>query len=137
MAHLGGTTAQIQQQIDQNEITAFNNNFYAYTAKECTIYDVLSVVNMAKSFNDQEGYTLADTEYFINVTLNGSSVVDTLKIQDIDSKIKNKSDTDYGSTVATGSFGNDYILTKYYATVTTSKVSGRVNSVIFSTNKPE
>lgn len=131
MAHLGGTTAQIQQQIDQNELTTFNNNFYAYTAKECTIYDVLSVVNMAKSFNEQEGYTSADREYFINVTLDGTDAMD-LTIKKIDDKIK-VSSSEYGSANKRDVFGSfNFELTKYSAEVETSQVTGRVKLIKFT-----
>ncbi len=134
MAHLGGTTAQIQQQIDQNEITAFNNNFYAYTAKECTIYDVLSVVNMAKSFNEQEDYTPANTDYYIDVKIGENSVINSLSIQSIDSKIKDSSDTDYGSTSSTDTYGLlQYELQKYSAEVETSTLTGRIKLVKFKT----
>ena len=125
MAHLGGTTAQIQQQIDQNEVITFNNNFYAYTAKECTIYDVLSVVNMAKSFNEQEEYKVTDTEYYIDVTLDGSSVVNTLDVKNIDISIK--AESNYGIRTSEG-----FELTKYHAEIETSTVTGRVKLVKFT-----
>lgn len=128
MVLLDGTTAQIQQQIDQNELTAFNNNFYAYTAKECTIYDVLSVVNMAKSFNEQEEYSNTDTEYYINVTLDGTSVVNSLNVQNVDSSIKAESNN-YGKRTSAG-----FELTKYYAEIETSTVTGRVRLVRFTTS---
>lgn len=59
----GGTAQRIQNQIDQSELDAFNNRFISYQAKECTVYDILTVVNMANEFNASNQFGTTSTNY--------------------------------------------------------------------------
>lgn len=66
-ASFGGTSQVIQERIDQSSLDQFNNKFISYQEKQCTIYDVLTIVNYANEFNDKNEYKQTDTKYYIKV----------------------------------------------------------------------
>lgn len=47
----GSTSAEIHKQNVEQQITQFNNQFISYEGKECTIYDVVTVANLATENN--------------------------------------------------------------------------------------
>lgn len=63
----GSTSAEINAQNAEKQITQFNSKFTSYADKELTIYDVITVVNYAKENNK---YYDGLKEYQITVYLN-------------------------------------------------------------------
>lgn len=47
----GSTSAEIHKQNEEQQIAQFNSQFTSYQGKECTIYDVISVANLATENN--------------------------------------------------------------------------------------
>ena len=68
-ATFGATSAEMHGQIEQDRINQFNAQFTLYEGKEdITIYDIITVVNLARDSN--ESYTLTeakDSNYYITV----------------------------------------------------------------------
>ena len=68
-ATFGATSAEMHGQIEQDRINQFNAQFTKYEGKEdITIYDIITVVNLARDSN--ESYTLTeakDSNYYITV----------------------------------------------------------------------
>ena len=77
-AAFGGTSKNIQEQIDGRVLAEFNNNFEKYYGKKCTIHDIISLVSFAKKNN--QDLELTDTDinspYYVSIyiaNLSGSS----------------------------------------------------------------
>ena len=72
-ATFGATSAELHGQVETSRITQFNTQFTSYEGRsDITIYDVISVVNLAK--NNNENYELTDStdsNYYITVSLQG------------------------------------------------------------------
>lgn len=47
----GSTSAEIHKQNDEQQIEQFNSQFTSYEGKKCTIYDVVTVANLATENN--------------------------------------------------------------------------------------
>lgn len=119
-ASFGGTSQVIQDRMDSNELEQFNNRFISYQSKECTIYDVLTVVNMANEFNDKNELTSSDTNYYIKV-LGPNSINNNLTIDYVKSNW-NKYSTNMGEFKL-----NIYKVKK----IERSSLTGRVNYIEF------
>lgn len=50
-ADLGGTSAKINKQVEQQKIVQFNSQFTSYIEKELTIYDVVTILGYAQENN--------------------------------------------------------------------------------------
>lgn len=71
----GGSSKEIQQQVDSRVIAEFNNNFLKYQGSEvCTIHDVVNIAKFAKKTNEQMGYEISDYQepFYIQVILIGN-----------------------------------------------------------------
>lgn len=71
----GGSSKQIQEQVDSRVIAEFNNNFLKYQgSEECTIHDVVNLAKFAKKTNEQMGYDISDYQepFYIQVILIGN-----------------------------------------------------------------
>lgn len=111
----GSQSAEIHEQIDTDRLNQFNTQFTKYEGMEVTIYDVMTVLNLAKENNDYYGLRAnEDSNYYIEVYLNRNSIMgesmEDLMIDDAYS-------------------GNDLI--KYSCTVIISEITQRVKSVNF------
>lgn len=57
----GDSTSAIEKQIEQSQIAKFNSQFTKFEGLEnCTIYDVVTTINLAQSNNKNYDYTSAD-----------------------------------------------------------------------------
>ena len=81
----GGTSSQIQDNIRKNQIAQFNSQFTKYQGKDnVTIYDVITMANLATENNQYYGFTkrssLADiirsSDYYIAVYLQGYNYIE-------------------------------------------------------------
>ena len=119
-ASFGGTSQVIQDRMDSNELEQFNNKFISYQSKECTIYDVLTVVNMANEFNDKNELSPSDTDYYIEVE--GPNIKNNLTINFV------KNNWNKYSTTSAGEFKlNIYKVEK----IERSSITGRVKHIKF------
>ena len=68
-ATFGATSAEMHGQIEQDRINQFNAQFTSYESKQdITIYDIITLVNLAKDNNESYALTEAtDTNYYITV----------------------------------------------------------------------
>ena len=68
-ATFGATSAEMHGQIEQDRINQFNAQFTSYESKQdITIYDIITLVNLAKDNNESYELTEAtDTNYYITV----------------------------------------------------------------------
>ena len=58
----------VEDDVRTNQIAQFNSQFLSYQGKELTIYDVITLANMAKDYNQENGYASGQTGY-ITVTV--------------------------------------------------------------------
>lgn len=121
-ASFGGTSQVIQERIDQSSLDQFNNKFISYQGKQCTIYDILTIVNYANEFNDKNEYTVADTKYYIKV-----EGVDGISNNLTMNYINNNWNT-YGADIPDEKFE----LYKYKCDIEIDSDTKRVNHVIVS-----
>ena len=72
-ATFGATSAELHGQIETSRITQFNTQFTSYEGRSnLTIYDIISVVNLAKDNNEYYELTdSTDSNYYIIVSLQG------------------------------------------------------------------
>lgn len=75
----GGTSAQIYNNIEQNQINQFNTQFTSYETKEyITIYDIISMANLATQNNKKYEYTKRTTstgeDSYIAVKIGATSI---------------------------------------------------------------
>lgn len=115
LAVYGGTSKNIQDQLDARVLAEFNNNFLKYQGSDkCTIHDIVSLASFAKKNNQDLG--LADTDknndYYVSVyitkikdsynkkNLSSSTIGEDDYIELIDSNsVKNTIDSE-GKTIA-------------------------------------
>lgn len=74
-AAFGGSSKEIQQQVDARVMAEFNNNFLKYQGSEkCTIHDIVNLAKFAQKTNEQLGYTASDYQepFYIQVILIGN-----------------------------------------------------------------
>lgn len=114
--NFGGTSAQVHKQVQQTEINKFNVQFTVYESMEdVTIYDVITVANLAKENNKY--YELEKAEegnLYVSVKL-GNESLETKSSQYLEDKIKNE----------------NYNLPKYTCKTYINPTTGRVNKVVF------
>ena len=74
-ATFGGTSQNIQEQIDGRVLAEFNNNFEKYNSVDCTIHDIISLAGFAKKNNQDFNFTDSDinNEYYVRVFIENIS----------------------------------------------------------------
>ena len=76
--NFGGTSAQIGQIAEENQIAQFNSQFLTYVGNEkVTIYDVISMANLATQNNQSYEFpkqTATGNNNYIAVLLNGTAI---------------------------------------------------------------
>lgn len=116
----GSTSAEINAQNAQKQITEFNSKFTSYEDKEgITIYDVITVVGYAQENNK---YYEDSEEYKITVLLDNTPIQD-IKEENKNLRIKN----DQYSMI-----GNPPKLPTYKCKVTDYHKNGRVKIITFT-----
>ena len=119
----GGSSAEMQKQIDARVLAGFNNNFTKYeNSNTCTIHDIISLVHFANKNNEDFP---RESNYYINVYIDGKGeLTDTNKY----------SNNSYIDLIKNGSVDGDKIQyykcreIKYY---TQEDESQRVKSITF------
>lgn len=111
----GSTSAEINAQNAQKQLTEFNSKFTSYQNYEnITIYDIITLAGYAKENNEYYGVDKYDDEYYIDVYINRRSILGESETQLI-SKNKN----------------SDGSLTKFRYKEIDYHKNGRVKSITF------
>lgn len=72
-AIFGNNSRNIDTQISKKEVQEFNAKFLKYTEQDCTVYDIVTIINLAKDNNSKyENEGRRQTNY-ISVKVNGKS----------------------------------------------------------------
>lgn len=88
-ATFGGSSKDIQEQLNSRNLAEFNNNFTKFQgSKEITIHDIISLANFARQYNEDMGLNYMDKSY-INVCI-GKTNLSNDTTQDIE-LLKSKS----------------------------------------------
>lgn len=133
------STAEMQHQMELDQINNFNSKFLAYDGKEdLTIYDIYTVANLAEESNKnyqvyKEG--LQDSSFYVavfkdNHNLTSSFEINTFSYWDINYDLRNK---EMQEVIENGQ--KVLRLTKYKCEVKINDNTGRVNKVIFTKKK--
>lgn len=77
----GSSSAQIHQQNEKKQMDQFNSQFTVYQGKECTIYHVITVANLATENNKYYEFKKrtglpAGTDYYISVKLDNQGFIE-------------------------------------------------------------
>lgn len=141
-ANFGAASAEVHKQNEENRIEQFNAQFTAYQGRtDVTIYDVVTVANLAKSSNQSFGFKSyterTDFNYYIVVTawtLDGSKAYIESKSDEV---IQNLIEYDLEHMQEkTDENGNKYLsLPTYNCDVTINKNTKRVSYVNFGVIK--
>ena len=133
-ASLASYAEGVEESNRENQTAQFNSQFLSYN--EMTLYDVITVANLARNYNEINGFTQSDEEYItVSVYLKGQT-------QDSDTYTNANFETSngvgrfniesYPSLVGYNTIDSEnnqtYILCKYkYSETRTSENSQRVN----------
>lgn len=128
----GGTSAQIAQTIDENQIAQFNSQFTTYIGKtNVTIYDIVSMANLATQNNKNYGFekqqTSTGNDNYISVELQGKGAIE-YGVNTSEDVIKDAYDTLILQQL--NSIDASTNLTYYHVQVEISDVTKRVYRVI-------
>lgn len=131
-ATFGNYSKNINDNINQKTKQEFNAQFTKYetseTGEPCTVYDIVTIINLAKNCNDQyEEYQKGrindfqnDSNSYIYVTVNGESIIEVSDTKSLNSFISQHNGEDNG---------------KYICTVHISDQTGLVKSITFTQKK--
>lgn len=131
-ANFGAASAEIHRENDASRINQFNTQFTQYEGKSnITIYDVVTVANLAKNNNEEYELTSStDNNFYVTVNLKGTSTRNNLeKMTDaqlqqlLRNEIQVDTTDDEGSTYQT--------LPTYTCKVTINSNTERVSTVVF------
>lgn len=136
-AYLFGTfsssTAEMQKDMERAEIQNFNNQFYAYNGKDnLTIYDVYTVVNLARNNNEKHelvGEGIKNDNLYVAVYIGSDSSNKGLEATDF--KIDNTNLENYMPKKTTA-MSTTQDLQLYKCTVKMNSTTQRINKVIFT-----
>ena len=132
-ATFGNYSKNINDNINQKTKQEFNAQFTKYetseTGEPCTVYDIVTIINLAKNCNDQyEEYQNGrisdfknDSNSYIYVTVNRETITEVSNTNDLNSFISQHNTTNNGEY-------ND----KYNCTVNISNQTGLVKSITFT-----
>ena len=126
--NFGGSSSRIHDNITQNQLNQFNSQFTVYNGTEVTIYEVVSMVNLAKQNNEQYGFVNGrignhngNDNYISIILYNGNSGtrIENMSTDDINARISSQVEQVNGQL-------SDLGLTKYYIEVYINGETGKV-----------
>ncbi len=128
-ASFGGTSSQIHDNVEENQISQFNSQFTSYEGKEnVTIYDVITMANLATENNKYYEFPRRSTiatgeDRYITILLNGTAIEYGLNDQstNIEKEYNKIISQDVNEITATSTE-----LKKYNVTTTISDITQRV-----------
>lgn len=136
-ATFGKTSADINEEIRDNQVAQFNSQFTKYDGRsDVTIHDIITMGNIAKENN--YNYDLSrenagnENTFYINIVKNGNPNTEQFFEEVVDS---------YANNIG-NKLGNEYhyedeieTLKKYTCNVDISSATGRVYKVTFNENR--
>lgn len=136
----GSESAQLHQQVAADQLNQFNSQYTTYQGSNATIYDVVTVANMATENNIN--YDLDSTSrdknntYYISVLLQGESYIEgnldnINNMSDLNKKYEGYINQDLNRMDSSANRTVD-ALPKYNCTVNISQITGRVYKVVFT-----
>ena len=132
--YFSGSVNEMNSQIEQGQLQEFNNKFTSYETKgkTLTIYDVITVTNLARENNSHYGLIeQTDNNFYIKVILQGTSTSMELKTEkELTGILTNSLELDNANDEITGA--NIKQLKKYECKVYLNENTGRVNKIVFS-----
>ena len=63
--YFAGYASGVEDEVRANQIAQFNSQFLSFENRELTIYDVITIANMAKDYNQENEYTAGTRGYII------------------------------------------------------------------------
>ena len=127
----GSASAEAHRTNEQNRINEFNTQFTQYEGRQdITIHDVATVVNLARSNNEEYGLTSSansENTLYIEVFLEGASIEQPTAKNNIEQLIQEDIDSIQGTV--------DKELPTYNCRVEINPNTQRVNRVFFTKNK--
>lgn len=137
-ATFGATSAELHKQNDADRINQFNTQFTQYEAKnDVTIYDIVTVANLAKENNTEYELTSqTDGNFFVTVNATGigsggsETHLEKMSDEDMQNLLRNEPQVSY-----TDEDGSTYqALPTYKCSVTINPNTERVSVVQFTRN---
>ena len=126
----------VEDDVRTNQIAQFNSQFLSYQGKELTIYDVISLANMAKDYNQENGYKASEgnTNPLGYITVEVPVALQQVIGEDKSNNISNIENEDLiGKTIAVNDSEEnqhfEYVLTKYNCTVTVNDTTKFVEKI--------
>ena len=131
----GGTSAQIHDSVQQNQINNFNSQFTQYEGKnDVTIYDAVSLANLATQNNQENEFnkrnSVADgKDNYISVVLDGTCIEGGVNsnTQDLANANNNRIKQQVDNYLK-----NNVNMPLYDVKVSVSNETGRVYKVVFT-----
>ena len=116
----------VEDDVRANQIAQFNSQFLSYQGKELTIYDVITLANLAKDYNQENEYTSGVKGYITVTATPFSGEISESSSNDISTISEDKIYVMDRAGNATGE------LIKYKCNVTVDSVTKMVSSVTIS-----
>lgn len=125
-AAFGGTSRNIQEQVDSRVLAEFNNNFEKYLGSNCTIHDIVSLANFARKNN-------ADMEYDRVNDANKADYVHVF-LKNIDLSQIDPNDATYGDSALLSQNSTIGSEIKYYkcTKIEYNQETKRVSEIVFA-----
>lgn len=130
--YFSGSVNEMNGQLEDSQVQQFNNQFTSYEAKgkNLTIYDVITVTNLAKENNTYYQLESAgENNFYITVTLNNISI-ETKSEKDLKESFPDSFELVTVKDEITGAEIQQ--LKKYQCTTVINENTGRVNKVDFT-----
>ena len=125
-ANFGSTSSQIRSDITSNQLTQFNTQFTIYAGRnDITIYDIISVANLAKENNKN-----SDSKIHVKVIGISSSGYKVNEFQDSDEADIKKAMNEFSNTTSDEN-GNTVIESKFKCEKINYNENGKVSTIIF------
>ena len=112
----------VEDDVRANQIAQFNSQFLSYQGKDLTVYDVITLANMAKDYNQENGYYDSNTKGYITVNAN---IIDT-NIGSKPNSSNNISEIDQGKI---GVYDDDYKLITYHCSIEMDEITKLVSKI--------
>ena len=129
-ATFGADSRRIQAQIDERQLTQYNAQYTIYDGRsDITIYDIISVANLAKENNDYyNSFSDYESEYKVTVSLAGIGADSATEFQDKENK------QEYLKEYSKIEENNGELIYRFNCSNITYHSNGKVKSIKFQKN---
>lgn len=129
--YFSGSVNEMNSQLEDAQVQQFNNQFTSYEAKgkNLTIYDVITVTNLAKENNTYyQLESASENNFYITVKL-GNTIMETKSEKDLTEMLGSSDELESVNDEPTS--GTIQQLKKYKCKTKFNKNTGRINEVVF------